>query len=157
MVLRIRQVHDVVGGRADADDAFAHAQACQADRIRAQAVGGDQLQHVAMAQDVDGANLRLQLPRGQPHDVGQRGCARGHHLAQTGEQPARPSHRQTTGGFGGPLRGASAGWSSGSKSCLRLANAATAWATNSSMISGTRSYAVTMPTDCPALTAPWST
>jgi hypothetical protein len=92
VVLRVGEVLRQLGGGGQAHDALAHAQPGHADRLRAQALRGGQLQHLAGAHHVDRAHLADQFGRHQANELRHRGRAARHEVAQPGQKAARRGH-----------------------------------------------------------------
>jgi len=87
----VGQRHGAAMGGDLADQALAHPQAGLVDGGLAQAVGGEQLQHLAGAHDVAGADLGLQGVGDGAHDLVEpllSGPATGHDVAQPRQEAA---------------------------------------------------------------------
>ena len=80
--------------------AFAHAQAGLVDRLLLEAFGSEQLQHLAGAQQIDGAHFRHHLAGDQLDRLVEaqlRRAAARHHVAQALEQHARSAEAGSVG------------------------------------------------------------
>src|SRR6185312_13446881 len=117
-----------------------HAQPGTANCLLVEALRGDQLEDLAGPAGVDRADFADQLRGNKLCELMQRGSVVRHRLAQPGQQPAWRRHN----------------FPQASTRC-RAAKAATACPTSSWMIPAVGCSAVTMPTDCPAITEPLST
>ena len=139
MGLRLGQRQRPRMGRDVADQALADAQPRLVHRLGLQALGGEQLQHLAGAHDVGRADLGHHVGGDDGDDLVEpflRLAAAGHHIAEAAEEqtgsggPARLGHQPAA-----PARLISA---AGTWPCSRASRASTAWSTSSCRISGER-------------------
>ena len=150
-----------------ADQALADAHPGLVHRLGREADGGEQLEHLAGAVEVDRADLGHEIGRDQPDDAVQpllRTDRFGHHLDQPPEQHPRGRELDAPPGVGAVLRDVSAargrhqatGATAGGP-CAPRANARSACSSISARMAATGWTLRTRPTLWPAISEPFST
>ncbi len=167
VALRVGGVDDLALGGDGADQALADSHPGLVHRLGGKADGGEQLQHLAGAVEVDRAHLGHEVGRDQPDDAVEallRADRLGHHLDQPPQQHPRGRELDAPPRLGAVLGGAPAacgrhqapGETAGGP-CPPRAKARSACSSSSARMAATGWILRTRPTLWPAISEPFST